>query len=328
MPNRRNFLAATAGLGAACLLPLRHALAETAEAYPSHAIRVLMPYTAGGAPDLLARAVKAKLEAAWKQPVIVEDRPGGNGIVACELVAHSSPDGYTMVMGSLATHAINASAYKKLPYNPIKDFTPITQMGTTPLIITGHPSVPAKSLAELVAYARENPGKLSYASVGPGSLGHLSAMLFQMQAGVKMVHVPYRGISQGSTELLGGTVDLAFSNVLNVLPFVKTGQLRAYGVTSAEPISVLPDVPPVASVLPGYDAVLWWGMFAAAGTPAPIVEKLNHEIRAALADPAMRAQWAEQAVTLTGNTPDEFAALLKSDIEKWGKVVAAAGVSL
>jgi tripartite-type tricarboxylate transporter receptor subunit TctC len=302
--------------------------AESPQAYPSRAIWAIMPYEAGGAPDLLMRATGAQLEKRWGQPVVVENRPGANGIIACQTVAQAKPDGYMVVMGSIATHAINPSAYRRLPYKPIEGFAPITQAGHTPLIVTSHPSVPVHSLAELIAYLRANPGRLTFASVGPGSLGHLAAVLFQMETGTKMVHVPYKGISPAVTDLIGGVVDTAFSNVLNVLPFIKTGQLRAYGVTQSERLAILPDTPPVSDVLPGYEATLWWGLFAPAGTPPPIIDKLNGGVVSYLGNPQNRAKWAEQAVTLTGTTPEQLAAILAADTEKWGKVVRAAAVSL
>jgi tripartite-type tricarboxylate transporter receptor subunit TctC len=328
MINRRALLGCGSGLVAAAYHPGSGLAAESAETYPSRAIWAIMPYEAGGAPDLLMRAIGSELEKRWGQPIVVEDRPGANGIIACQTVSQSRPDGYMLIMGSIATHAINATAYRKLPYKPVEGFSPITQTGQTPLIITSHPSIPATTLTELIAYTKANPGKLTYASVGQGSLGHLAAMLFQMETGTSMVHVPYRGISPGVTDLLGGVVNLAFSNVLNVLPFVRTGQLRAYGVTSAERLAILPDVPPVKDVVPNYEATLWWGLFAVAGTPRPIIDKLNGEIFRYLSAPENRARWAQQAVTLTGTTPEQFAAILSADTEKWGKVVRAAGVSL
>jgi tripartite-type tricarboxylate transporter receptor subunit TctC len=323
--SRRKFLAAGTGL-AGLVLDGQARLAfaaEDAASFPSKHIKMILPYTAGGAPDLLARTLQGEIERVWKKTLIVDSKPGANGIIACNAVTNAPPDGYTLIMGSVATHAINASFQEALSYDPIKGFAPVTLIGTTPLIITGRIDLPVKTLAELIAYCRANPNKLTYSSVGNGSLGHLAAELFSLETGVKMVHVPYKGVSQASLDLVSGHVDLSFSNIPNVLEFIKVGKLRPFAVTSLERLSILPDVPAAAEIIPKFETTLWWGVFASGGTPRPIVDKLNSLMVQRLRAPDERTKWAAQGVTLTGSTPDELAAILKADTEKWAKAVKA-----
>lgn len=295
--------------------------------YPTRSITVLLPYTVGGPPDLLVETIKATLEPLWGQTIIAESRPGANGIIACELAARARPDGYTLLMGSVATQAINPAVYKTLPYNPAKDFVPVVQVGETPIIITGHPASPAKTLPELIAYAKASPHPLTFAATGRGSLGDLTALMFQMRAGVKLTDVAYPGIAEAMTDLLAGRVDLGFTNVPNPLPFIKSGQLRAYGVTSLDRLPILPDVPVVADTLPKFEATLWWGLFAPAKTPPAIVTKLNTAVQKIVHTPDIKAKWANEAVFLTGDTPAAFASLITAETAKWQGIAQAAGIS-
>ena len=296
--------------------------------YPSKPIRLIVPYPPGGGNDMLARMLKDHLERTLRQPIVVENRPGANGILASELVAKAPGDGYTLLMGSVATHAINPALYRSLPYNPRKDFAPVAVVGETPMIITVHPSVKASSLKELIALAKAEPGRLSYASVGSGSTAHLTGELFKTAAGVDLLHVPYKGISQATTELIGGQVSMAFSNVVNVLPYLKSNKLRPIAVTGKNRAPGLPDVPAVTETLKDFEVTLWWGLFAPAATPKPIVDKLNAEVNRALARPETREQWAKEAITLTAWSPDEFSKLLQRDIEKWSGAVKLSGAKI
>lgn len=297
-------------------------------AYPTKLIKLVVPYPPGGGNDVLARAVKTQWEKAWGQAVIVENKPGANGALATELVARTPGDGYTLLMGSVATHAI-APALRKgsLRYDAGKDFVPVAMVGSTPLVLTVHPSVKANSVKELVALAKAAPNQISYASVGNGSAGHLAGVLFEHLAGVDLMHVPYKGISQASTELTGGLVNAAFSNVLNVLPLIRTGKLKALGVTGAAPLDVLPGVAPIGSALPGYAVELWWGLFAPAGTPPDVVRRLNEESNRYLATPEAKARWANEGISLTPMSPEQFAAVVARDARKWSEVITARKIS-
>jgi tripartite-type tricarboxylate transporter receptor subunit TctC len=315
-------------LAAASIVRNAAAQGDAAAEFPNRPIRMVVPYPPAGGNDLLARAVKAPLETRWHQPIVVENRPGANGTIASEAVAKGSADGYTLLMGSTATHAINPSLYRRIGYNAQRDFAPVALVGSTPLILTVHPSVPARTLAELIALGKAQPGALSFASVGNGSVGHLAGQMFQTAAGIELLHVPYRGIAQASTEMLSGLVKMGFSNVVNVLPFIREGQLRPLAVTTAVRSPVLPDVPTVAETLPGFDVPLWWGVFAPSRTPTAIVAKLNAAMRQVLQDPELQARWAGEAITLTPGTPDDFARLLATDIPRWAEAVHSSGAEV
>ena len=297
--------------------------ALAASPYPTKTVRLVVPYPPGGGNDVLARSVKAHWEQVWKQAVVVENKPGGNGTLGSEVVARAPGDGYTLLMGSVATHVISpALKAKSVRYDPVKDFTPLAMVGSTPLILTVHPSVKANNLREFIALAKSKKDEISYASVGNGSAGHLAGAMFEQLAGVDMLHVPYKGISQASTELVGGLVQAAFSNVLNVLPLVRTGKLRALGVTGSQPLAVLPDVPPIASVLPGYSAELWWALFGPAGIPAEVVKKIQDETNAYLTLPDSRKRWAEEGITLTPMSGPQFADAIARDTKRWTDLIS------
>jgi tripartite-type tricarboxylate transporter receptor subunit TctC len=329
MPLARRSLMAL-GLALAGTATVRRAAAEPDQTtdFPNRPIRMVVPYPPGGGNDLLARAIKAPLETRWGQLIVVDNRPGANGTIATEAVAKGPADGYTLLMGSTATHAINPALYHRLGYDAVRDFSPVAMVGSTPLILTVHPSVPAHSVSELIALAKAKPGEISFASVGNGSVGHLAGQMFQGAAGIEMLHVPYRGIAQASTELLTGLVKTAFSNVVNVLPFIRDGKLRPLAVTTLSRSAVLPEVPAIAETLPGFDIPLWWGVFAPARTPAPVVTKLNGGIRDVLADPGLQARWAAEAITLTPDTPEAFAARIAADIPRWAEAVRASGAEV
>ena len=293
--------------------------------YPSKPIRFIVPYPTGGAPDLLARMMGSKMTEAWGQQVLVDNRAGANGTIACEITARAPGDGYTIQMGSVATHAINPAIYSKIGYNALKDFAYITQVGYTPMLITAHPSVQANTVKELIALAKTKPGRLSYGTSGSGSVGHLSAEMFSSTAGVKLTHIPYKGIAVATTELLGGQINLTFGNMLNALPHIRAGKLKPIGVTSATRSPVLPETQAIAETLPGFEAILWWGVFAPASTPQPIVAKLNVEIVRVLKQPDIRERWSSDGTVITGSTAEELAARVRLDFDRWGKAVKLSG---
>jgi tripartite-type tricarboxylate transporter receptor subunit TctC len=300
--------------------------ATCAESYPSKPIKLVVPYPAGGGNDLLARAIKTRWEQAFGQPVIVENKPGANGSIATEFVARAPNDGYTLLMGSVATHAINPSMYPQIRYRADKDFEPLALIGSTPLILTVHPSINANTVAELVSDAKKHPGKLTYASVGMGSAGHLAGALFTLNSGTDILHVPYKGISQATTDLLGGQVSMAFSNVINVLPMIKTGKLKPLGVTTKAPLDVLPNVPPISKSLPNYSVDLWWALFAPAGTPKQIIDKLNAETNRYLSDAEAKDKWSKDGITLLPSSPAQLRDLVAEDSKKWAQVIKTANI--
>jgi tripartite-type tricarboxylate transporter receptor subunit TctC len=319
---------AVAGLVAIALsLGLAIAGAE-AQQYPTKSIRLVVPFTPGGTTDILARTVGQKLSESWGQQVVIDNRPGAGGNIGTEIVAKAPPDGYTLLMGTISTHAINASLYKKLAFDPVKDFAPLTRIGRLPNILVVHPSLPVKSVKELIALAKSKPGDLSFASSGSGTSLHLSGELFKMMAGIEMVHVPYKGSSPALTDLLGGQVKVMFDNLPTALPHVKAGKLRALAVTAAKRSPTLPEVPTVAeSGLPEFDVSSWFAMFAPAKTPPEIVAKLNGEIVKILNSADVKEKLAQHGVEPAPTSPEELAAFAKAETEKWGKVVKATGAT-
>ena len=297
-----------------------------AQAYPAKPVRIISPFAAGGGNDALCRIIAPKLTENLKQQVIVDNRPGANGIIGTELAAKAAPDGYTIVLIP-SGHVVNASVYKKLPYDSIRDFTTITLAGSSPLLIVVHPSVPARNVRELVALAKARPAQLTYVSAGIGSSGHLAGSLFEVMTGTKLVHIPYKGMGQSVPDLIGGHASLAFGTTLSVVPHVRSGRLRALAVTGARRSPAFPEFPTVAeSGVPGYEASLWYGFVGPARLPPEIVQRLNAEIAGVLALPEIRERLASQGVDARFTTPEEFARLLVSDLERWAKVVQRAGV--
>ncbi|MGQ3074010.1 MAG: Bug family tripartite tricarboxylate transporter substrate binding protein [Ferrovibrionaceae bacterium] len=297
-----------------------------AQTYPTRAITLIVPFPAGGTTDILGRFVGQALSAAWNQPVVVENRGGAGGNIGAAAVAKAAPDGYTLLVGTVGTHAINASLYTKMPYDTLKDFAPVTQIASVPNMLVVTPSLPVGSVTELIAYAKANPGKLNMASSGNGTSIHLSGELFKVMTGVDMVHVPYKGSAPALNDLMGGQVQLMFDNMPSALPQVKGGTLKALAVTTATRSPAMPDLPTVAEAgVPGFEASSWFGVFAPAGTPKEIVAKLQTEIARILKSPEMTERLAQQGAVAVGNTPDEFGAYVQSELVKWAGVVKASG---
>ena len=314
------------GLTAALALMLASAGAS-AQSYPTKPIRLVVPYPAGGPLDIMARAIGQKLTEAWKQPVVVDNRAGAGGNIGADFVAKSAPDGYTLLMGAVATHAINPSLYSKIPYDPVKDFAPVALVAQVPNILVVNPAVPAKTVRELIDLARAKPGSLNFGSGSTGSTGHLAGELFNTMAGVKMVHIPYKGAAPATADLLGGQVQLMFDNLASALPNVKAGKLRALAVTTLTRSPAMPDLPTIAeSGLPGFDLTTWFGLLVPAGTPPEIVARLNAEIVRALDAKDMRERLEKMgAEPLSNNTPEHFAAFIRTEAAKYAKVVKDSG---
>ena len=287
---------------------------------------MIVPYPPGGGTDILSRTVAQKLSEAWGQQVIVDNRAGANGIIGTDLAAKSKPDGYTLGV-VIATHAINPALYPKLPYNTTTDFTPVTLMAQYPFILTAHPSVPAKSLRELIALAKARPGELSYASSGNGSGPHLGFELFKSMAKLDIVHIPYKGAGPANRELMAGHVQLFFNNFLAAMPLIRAGKLRVLAVTSAKRSPVMPDLPAMAEAgLPGFDVTGWYGVVVSAGTPLAIVAKVQSDIAAALRVPAVNSRLSSEGAEPVGSTADEFAKFLQVETRKWAEVIKDARV--
>ena len=300
-----------------------------APAYPTKPVRIVVPFPAGGATDILARAVAQKLTETWGQAFVVDNRPGAGGNIGSDLVAKAAPDGYTLEMGTVGTHAINASLYAKMPYDHVKDFAPIILVAGVPNVLVVNPAVPVNSVQELIAYAKANPGKLNFASSGSGTSIHLSGELFKVMAGVQMTHIPYKGSAPALADLLGGQVQLMFDNLPPSLPQIKGGKLRALGVTSAARAPALPDTPTIAeSGLPGFEASSWFGLLAPAGTPPAIIAKLNTEIAKWLASPEAREKLVAIGANIAGGTPEDFARHIQAETVKWAKVVKESGAKV
>ncbi len=321
------FAAGLVAVVAASLFAASLAFAQAA--YPSKPIRMVVPFPPGGTTDILARAVAQKLTEAWSQQVIVDNRPGAGGNIGSDLVAKAPPDGYTLLMGTVGTHAINPSLYARMPYDAQKDFAPVILVAGVPNVLEVNPSLPVHTVQELIAYARANPGKLNFASSGNGTSIHLSGELFKAMTGVKMTHVPYKGSAPALADLVGGQVQLMFDNLPSSLGLIKGGKLRAIAVTSTARSSALPDVPTIAeSGLPGYEASSWFGVLAPARTPPAIVDKLNAAIGAWLASPEAKEKLASQGAVAAGGTPADFARYIASETVKWAKVVKASGAHI
>jgi len=300
--------------------------ASAQQPYPSRPIRIISIFPPGGGNDVICRTVAQKLTENLRQQVIVENRTGANGIIGTEVAARSAPDGYTITLIP-SGHAVNASLYRKLPYDSIKDFSPITLVGSSPLVIALHPSIPARNVKELIALARTRPGQLTFASSGVGSSGHLAGAQFETLTKTMLVHVPYKGMSLAVSDLMGGQVSMTFGTSLSVVPHVRSGRLRALATTGAQRSPALPDLPTVAEAgVPGYEASLWYGFVGPARMPPEIVQRLNSEIAAVLATPDVRERLASQGLDPRSSSAEEFARLLASDIERWAGVVRRVGV--
>ena len=324
-------MASLARYGVAVTVALSSLVGSSAQAddYPSRPLRIVVPFAAGGTSDLVTRVVGQALGMELKVAVVVDNHPGAGGNIGSDLVAHSAPDGYTLLMGTVATHGINATLYKKMPFDPVKDFAPVSLVASTPSVLEVNPSLPIKSVQDLISYAKANPGKLHFGSAGNGSSHHLAGELFDSMAGVQMTHVPYRGTAAAVTDTLAGQVQVIFDTLPSAMPYVKSGQLRALAVTSPRRDPSLPNLPTLAeSGLPGYEVGSWYGLLAPAGTPPARVDKISKLIATIVRRPDIKQKIIEQGATPVGNTPAEFATHIASELKKWSTVVKAAGAQV
>lgn len=295
-----------------------------AQTYPSGTVRIIVPYAAGGGTDTIARLISQRLSDLWKQPVIVDNRPGANAMIGTDVIAKARPDGLTLGL-VIATQAINPSLYARLPYRDT-DFAPVTLLAEYPFILTVNPSLPAKTAAEFIALAKAKPGSITFASSGSGSGPHLGVELFKQKADIDMLHVPYKGAGPANTDLIAGHVQMFFNNLLASAQFISGGQLRALAVTSAKRSPVLPDVPALAELVPGFAVTGWYGIVAPAQTPKAIVDKVQRDVAEVLKDAKIRDSLSGDGAVPIGSTPDEFRTFLASETEKWAGVIKAAGV--
>ena len=300
-----------------------------AQQYPTKAVRLIVGFPAGGTSDIMARLTGQKLSEAWGQTFIIDNRPGAGGNIGTELVAKAAPDGYTLLVSPGSTLTSNPAVYSKVPFDTVRDFAPVTMIAGVPNALVVHPSVPASNVKELIALAKSRPGQLAYASTGAGQSTHLSAELLKTSARINMIHVPYKGSAPALTDIVAGQVSVMFDNLPSVLPFIKSGRLKPLAVSSAARSRALPEVPTVAeSALPGFDVTVWFAVLAPAATPREIVNRLNAEVVKAIKTQDMRDRLAQQGAEAIGNTPEDFAAIIKRDLAKWAKVVKDANIKL
>jgi tripartite-type tricarboxylate transporter receptor subunit TctC len=327
LPSRRRLLTAV-GAALCFAAPALAQAQASGSAYPNKPVRLVVPYPPGGPTDIVARLVAQKLSDAMGQQFVIDNRPGAGGNPGAELVARSPADGYTLVVATTA-HAINPSLFKNLGYSLSKDFAPVSQLTSGPLVIVANPQLPAKTVAELIALAKARPGELNFASSGNGQSTHLSAELFAAMAGVKMNHIPYKGSAPALTDTMGGQTQLMFDTMLSAMPHVKAGKLKALAVTSAMRSPVAPDLPTVAeSGLPGYEAIAWNGLLAPAGTPPEVVARLNAELKKVLAAPDVKDKFEAQGFAAAWNAPEDFGRFMAAEVDKWAKVVKLSGAKV
>ena len=321
------FIRAFAVFGFAIASAIASAAASLAAAYPDHPVRLVVPSLAGGGTDTTTRIIAPKLAEYLGQQIVIDNRGGMSGNLGAELASRAAPDGYTL-LATFASHASNPAVIKNTPYDLERDFAPISMTVIVPNLLYSHPSLPAKNIKELIAFARTRPGQLSYASAGVGSTSHLAMELFLSMTGLKMLHVPYKGASQAAIDVMAGHLPMTFGNIMNALPHTKTGRIRALGVTSAERVSAAADIPTIAEAgLPGYEAVQWYGLLAPAGTPRDIVLKLHAGVVKALQDAAVKKRFIDDgAEPAASASPEDFSTLIRVEIAKWAKVVKAAGI--
>jgi len=316
------FLALAAALVAAAPIA-----ACAADAYPTRPVRIVVPYPAGGVADALPRIVGEKLSQKWGQPVIIENKAGASGNIGMEEGARAEPDGYTLVLAAAGNMTVNPILFKNLRFDTYKDLAPVTLLAASPNVLVVHPSVPAKNYKELVAYAKQNPGKLNFASPGEGSGAHLAGELFNLEAGIKTVHIPYKGMAPAVNDLLGGNVQMMFAGISTVLQHIKSGKLVAIAMAAPKRSPQLPDLPTVAEEgLPGFDVTSWYGIVVRAGTPPAVVQKVQHDIAEALKAPDVQTKLAGYGLEPVGNTPEAFDAMIKSETRKWTDIVHKAGI--
>jgi tripartite-type tricarboxylate transporter receptor subunit TctC len=322
--HRRNILAATAAVLATSLVP---ALAQ--EKWPSKPINYVVPFGAGGTTDVLARLVTPKVAAALGTTFVIDNKPGAGGSMGSDFTAKAAPDGYTIQGGTISSHAINVSLYSKLPYDPVKNFQPITMIGSMPNILVVRADSPYKSIQDVIAAAKAKPGTINFASSGNGTSQHLSGVFFEQMTGGKLVHVPYKSSAESLNAILSGQgADIIFENLAPALPHIKAGKLRALGVTSEKRSAALPEVPAIAETLPGFAISSWQAIFAPAGVPKPVVDRLAGEFIKAVQDPEIKAKLVAQGIDPGGMSPAELAAFQKAEIEKWGRVIKAGNIKV
>ncbi len=300
-----------------------------AQAYPAHPIRFIVPYPAGGPLDTVARMLAQKVSESVKQPVIVENKPGAGGNIGADFVAKSAPDGYTILMGAVATHAINPTLYESIPYDAERDFQPVTQVAATPNVLVVNPTLPVTNVREFIAYAKAHPGQLNFGSGSTGSAGHLAGELFKTMAGVEMTHVPYKGAAPAMRDLIGGQIQLMFDNLASSLGQMRAGKVRALAVTTARRTPLAPELPTIAeSGLPGFDISTWFGVFLPAHAAPEVVQRLHAEFVRALGAPDVREKMAHLGAEPVGSTPEEFSAFIRSEARKYAVVIKASGAKV
>ncbi|MGH8788187.1 MAG: tripartite tricarboxylate transporter substrate binding protein [Cupriavidus necator] len=319
-------MAAAAAL-AACL-PLFSARALAADPYPSKPIQMIVPQAPGGTNDIVARLVAATLSQRLGQQVVVENRPGAGGNIGTQAAARATPDGYMLLMTISSTQAINPSLYRSIPFDPVKDFEPIAPVASVPNVLVANPAFPAKSLPELIAMAKAKPDYYRYASAGNGTLNHLLGEMLNSMAGIKLEHVPYKGVAPALNDVLGNQVPLAFASLPSVLAHIKAGKVRALGVSSAKRSPFAPDIPAISETVPGYSGDLWVGLFAVKGTPKDVTQKLGQTMQEILADKTLRDKLAAQGAEVMTGTPQQFSKMLASDMDKWARIVKASGAQV
>jgi tripartite-type tricarboxylate transporter receptor subunit TctC len=296
-----------------------------AQSWPAKPIRFIVPYPPGGPTDLMARSISAKLGEVLGQNVVIDNKPGAGGNVGAEIAARATPDGYTMLMGAISTHSINASLYKNLGFDPVKDFAPITQVSWIPLVLCAHPSVAANNIAEVIALAKAQPAKLSYGSSGNGGGTHLAGELFKSMTGTQMLHVPYKGLNPATLDLIAGTIPLMWNDLTTALPQYKAGKLKLLGVSTSRRVAQIPEVATVADTVPGYEAYTWFSMYFPAGTPPEITARMNREAVRILQSDDIRKKFAEFGAEPVGGTPAELRAFMASETAKWARVIRESG---
>ena len=311
-----------------CVAGLSVAPAALGQTYPTKPVRVVVPYPPGGVGDTTMRAIAQQLSESLGQPFVIDNKPGASQMIGADAVAKAAPDGYTLFLGSVTSLAINVSSQKKMPYDPVKDFAPVSMLYFSPMYLVVNPAVPAQSVKELVALAKAQPGKLSFASIGQGGSIHLAGEMFKSMAGVDITHIPYKGSAPALTDIIGGQVSLMFDAGVSALPQVRAGKLRALAITTAKRVDSTPELPTVAEAggLPNYEATLWFGLVAPAATPRDIVNRLSQELAKILRQPALQARFANLGVEFSASSPEEFATYIRAETLKWGKVFRDAKV--
>ena len=313
----------------AAVFPSAGALAQSTGIYPQRPVRIVVPYPPGSGTDIVARLLGQRIGEHWGQPVVVENRPGAGAIVGVDTVAKAAPDGYTIGIADTGPFAINPALYPKLPYDPVRDFTPVIELAKLPFMLVAHPSLGVSSVAELIAKAKREPGRINYASVGNGSSVQLATELFKKQAGIDLVHIPYKGSAPASTDLLGGQLQMMFHGLHLTLPYITTNRLRALGVTSPQRSAMAPQLPTLdESGLPGFKVNAWYGVMAPAGTPKAIVEQVNAALLRNLNAPGMKQRLANQGMVAVGSTPDELALVVREELQVWSRVIKESGAKI